>query len=86
MEDQERASYTRSCLRKVVTDPNDPAKTIEVPDMDGIKSKVDQWYAYNPHAPVGRWWASAANGSRPDSGWQQGKTLCNLGQSTLNSN
>jgi len=40
-------------FRKRVPDPNDSSKTIEVPDMDAIKAKVDRTYAYNPPTPIG---------------------------------
>jgi hypothetical protein len=40
-------------FRKVVKDPKDPSKTIEVPNPDAIKVKVDRSYAYNPPTPVG---------------------------------
>jgi uncharacterized Zn-binding protein involved in type VI secretion len=38
-------------FRKTIPDPNDPKKTIEVPDEDAIKARVDAVYAYNPPAP-----------------------------------
>jgi len=40
-------------FRKRVPDPDKPGKTVEVPDMDAIKAKVDKTYAYNPPTPVG---------------------------------
>lgn len=40
-------------FRKKIQDPKDPGKTIEVPDPDAIKAKVDASYAYNPPTPVG---------------------------------
>src|SRR5262245_44706574 len=40
-------------FRKKVKDPKDPSKTIEVPDADAIKAKVDKTYAYNPPTPIG---------------------------------
>jgi hypothetical protein len=40
-------------FRKKVPDPNDPSKTIEVPDEAAIKKDVDSTYAYNPPTPLG---------------------------------
>jgi hypothetical protein len=40
-------------FQKQVTDPNDPAKTITVPDRDAIKAQADKDYAYNPPTPTG---------------------------------
>jgi hypothetical protein len=40
-------------FQKTVTDPNDPSKTIVVPDRDAIKLQVDKDYGYNPPTPAG---------------------------------
>jgi hypothetical protein len=42
-----------STFRKTIIDPNDPSKTVEVPDKNAIKAYADQSYAYNPPTPAG---------------------------------
>jgi len=40
-------------FRKRIKDPKYPSRTVEIPNQDAIKVKVDADYAYNPPTPIG---------------------------------